>query len=153
MSTSGKGFSCQVAQRAMRGEAMPVSGATKTAAILIGVEALGVAGVAATQVLSLAAAASVPNAVALLLLTLVAAAALAAFSFAVMTGRSWGRSGAIVAQALIFAIAVGSVTGTYPHWGIGLSLGIPALVVFAVLLLAVRDAGSASRAAGPGSED
>ena len=125
---------------------MRVTGAARIAAVLIGIEAAGVIGLAIWQAATLGDAASLPNALALLLLTLVGAVALAAFAVAVARGISWGRSGGIVAQALVFAVAVGAVTGTYPHWGVGIALAVPAVVVFALLLLAVRDAGRDARA-------
>ena len=47
------------------------------------------------------------------MLTAVGAAAVLAFAVAIWRGQSWGRSGGIVTQLLILAVALGAVTGAY----------------------------------------
>ena len=124
---------------------MSVPPIARVATVLVGLEALGLLALAGWQVVSLGAAdvASLPSAIALIVLTLVGAAAVGSFAIGIGTGRSWARSGAIVVQLLVVAVAVGSVTGEYPHWGIAAALGLPAAAVFVVVLLVTRDAGRA----------
>ena len=84
---------------------------------------------------------SIESAVALVVLTLVGAAAVLAFAVAIWRGQSWGRSGGIVTQVLILAVALGAATGAYADPSTALVLAVPALVVLVLLVLAVRDAG------------
>lgn len=81
------------------------------------------------------------TAIALLALTLVAAVAVAAFGVAVIRGRSWGRSGGIVTQLLILAVAIGAATGSYADPVLGLQLAAPAVVTLVLLFAIVRRAG------------
>jgi hypothetical protein len=121
---------------------MPVSRATRTAAVLVGIEAVGVLALAALQVVSLSSGvASLSSAIALLVLTVAGAVAVAAFARAILRGQSWGRSGAVVVQLLIIAVAIGAATGEYAHPGMAFALAVPAAVVFVVVILAARDAG------------
>ena len=83
---------------------------------------------------------SLTTSIALVVLTLIGAVGVAAFAIAVWTGRSWGRSGGIVTQVLIAAIAIGSVQGGAGHWGIALALAAPAVVTFAALIVSARGA-------------
>ena len=117
----------------------------RLAAVLVALEAAGLVALAVWQVVALLSAdtASLDTAIALLVLTAVGAAAVAAFAVAVWRGRSWGRSGAIVTQVLILAVALGAATGSYAEPGAALVLGAPALVVLVLLVLAVREAGTA----------
>jgi len=80
----------------------------------------------------------IDTALALLVLTVICAAAVVAFGVAVMRGRSWGRSGGIVTQLLILAIALGAATGAYAHPLLGLELAIPAIITFVLLVAAAR---------------
>lgn len=84
--------------------------------------------------------ASAVTAIALIALTLIGAALVVVFGVAAMRGRSWGRSGGIVVQLLVLAVAVGAVTGTYGHPLNGLQLGVPALLVLVLLISAARRA-------------
>jgi hypothetical protein len=119
----------------------------RLAAVLVALEAAGLIALVVWQVIALISAdtASIDTALALLVLTAVGAAAVAAFAVAVWRGRSWGRSGAIVTQVLILAIALGAATGSYAEPTTALALGAPALVVLVLLVLAVREAGIAER--------
>lgn len=121
---------------------MPVSRATRTAAILVAIEAVGVLALAALQVVSLGSGvASLASAIALLVLTIAGAVAVAAFARAIARGQSWGRSGAVVVQLLIIAVAIGAATGEYAHPGMAFALAVPAAIVFVAVILAARDAG------------
>lgn len=116
----------------------------RAGAALVALEALGVAALVGWQIVALTAGdtVSLASAIALLVLTAVAAVAMGAFAFAILRGESWGRSGGIVAQLLLLAVALGAVTGTYGAPLIGLALGVPALVVLVVLVLTVKAAGA-----------
>ncbi|KQZ82123.1 histidine kinase [Microbacterium sp. Root166] len=119
----------------------------RIAAVLVALEAAGLVALVVWQVVALLSAdtASIDTAIALLVLTAAGAAAVAAFSVAIWRGRSWGRSGAIVTQVLILAIALGAATGSYAEPATALVLGAPALGVLVLLVLAVREAGTAER--------
>lgn len=123
----------------------------RVAAALLALEALGVLALAAWQVVALAGAdtADPVTAVALIVLTIVGAAAVGAFAAAVWAGRSWGRSGGIVTQLLILAVALGAVTGEHPHLGVALALAMPALGGLVLLFLAARDAHAAEETPTP----
>lgn len=81
------------------------------------------------------------SAIALLVLTVIGAAAVIAFGVATIRGRSWGRSGGIVTQLLVLAVAFGAATGVFAHPLLGLQLAIPAVVALVLLFAAVRRAG------------
>ncbi len=121
---------------------MRTRGATRAATVVLALEAIGTVALAAWQVVALTSGDtdSVVSAVALIVLTIVGAAALAAFAAATWREVSWGRSGGIVAQLLILAIALGATTGAYAHPLIGAALAVPGVVGLAALILAVRRA-------------
>jgi len=114
----------------------------RVAAALLAVEALGVLALAGWQVVALAGAdtSSSVSAIALIVLTVVGAAAVAAFAGATWSGRSWGRSGGVVTQLLILAVAGGALTGPFPHLGTALGLAVPAIAGLALLFAAARAA-------------
>ncbi|HLT66980.1 MAG TPA: histidine kinase [Microbacterium sp.] len=116
--------------------------ATRIASALLALEALVLVLLTGWQIVEMIAgeATSVTTSTALIVLTLIAAVGVAAFAYAVWTGRSWGRSGGIVAQVLIVAIAIGSVQGGAGHWGIALALAVPAVVTFVALIGSARGA-------------
>ena len=87
------------------------------------------------------------SAAALLVLTVAAAAALLAFGAAVWRGQSWGRSGAVVSQVLILAVALGAATGEFAHPLIAAALALPAVVCLILVIAVARRAGRAERAA------
>lgn len=112
----------------------------RIAAVLVGLEALGVLAIVVWQIAALAGGdtESSTSAIALIVLTAAGAALLAAFAVAVWRGQSWGRSGGIVAQLLILAVALGAATGAYAHPLTGLVLAVPAVVTLVLLVLAAR---------------
>ena len=122
---------------------MQTNVAGRAAAIIVGLEATGLAVVVVREIVALTAgdAASAPSAIALLVLTAVGAGAVAAFSVAVWRGWSWGRSGSIVVQLLILAVALGAATGAYADPLIGLLLAIPAVAALILLFVAARRPG------------
>ena len=126
-----------------------------TAGVLVTLEGAGVVALAIWQTLELLGGNtdSVTSAVALLVLTVIGAAAVLAFGIATLRDRSWGRSGGIVVQLLILAVAGGVATGAYAHPLIGLALAVPALVVLVLLLVAVARAGRRNRRAHEGGTD
>ena len=119
----------------------------RIAAGLLALEAVAVIVLLVQQVLALLAGDvdSAESAIALTVLTAVGAAAVAAFAVATWRGQSWGRSGGIVTQALIAAVALGAATGAFAHPVIGLALAAPAIVTFVMLVLAARRAGADRR--------
>lgn len=123
--------------------------ATRTAAILVGLEAIAVAALAAWMIPSLFAGETMDLATAwaLILMTGLAAVALFAFAIAVLRGHGWGRSGAIVAQLLILAVALGAATGAYAHPMVALALAAPAVITLVLVIAAARAAGRRDAAA------
>ena len=113
-----------------------------TAGVLLAGEGAALAVLAALQVVAIAGSdtAEISTAIALLVLTLIGAAAVVAFGVATIRDLSWGRSGGIVVQLLILAVAGGAATGSYAHPLVGLGLAVPAVVVFVLLVVAVRRA-------------
>lgn len=122
----------------------------RVAAVLVTLEGLGVLALAVWQLVALFSGdtGSIESAIALVVLTVVGAAAVVAFGVATWRDQSWGRSGAIVTQLLILAVALGAATGAYADPGIALVLAVPAVVVLVLLVLAVRAAGRAARGGG-----
>ncbi|MEJ1156442.1 MULTISPECIES: histidine kinase [Microbacterium] len=121
---------------------MSTSKRERVAAVLVGLEGVAVAGLVAWQVLALLAGDTgvLSTALALVVLTAVGAAAVLAFSVAIWRNESWGRSGAIVTQLLILAVAVGAATGEFAHPMAAAALALPAVVTLVLLVLAVRAA-------------
>lgn len=124
------------------------------AGVFVGLEGIGLIALAIWQVAALLAGdtASVESAVALLVLTVIGAVIVIAFAVAILRRRSWGRSGGIVTQVLILAVALGAATGAYASPVTGLRIAIPALVTLVLLILTARDAGREPPASddGPG---
>ena len=127
----------------------------RIAAVLVGLEGIGLAALMVREVLAIAAGdtGSIESAIALAVLTLVGAAAVVAFAVAIWRGQSWGRSGGIVTQLLILAVAFGAATGSFADPSIALALAVPALVTLVLLVLAVRDAGRAARGQDGSTDD
>jgi hypothetical protein len=119
----------------------------RVAAVLVGLEGIGVVSLAVWQIVALLAGDtdSIESAIALVVLTLIGAAAVIAFAVATWRGQSWGRSGGIVTQLLVLAVALGAATGAYADPAIALVLAVPAVVTLVLLVLAVRHAGRAAR--------
>ncbi|MET0298002.1 MAG: histidine kinase [Microbacterium sp.] len=120
--------------------------AERVAAILVGLEGAALIVLAAWQIAALAGGDTVSpaSAIALIVLTVAGAAIVLAFAVGVARGRSWGRSGGIVTQVLIVAVAIGAATGAYAHPVTGLVIALPAVVAFVLLVIAARDAGRAA---------
>ncbi|MCP2637465.1 histidine kinase [Microbacterium sp. HD4P20] len=119
----------------------------RVAAVLVALEGLGIVALAVWQIVALVSGdtGSIESAIALVVLTVVGAAAVLAFAVAVWRKLSWGRSGAIVTQLLILAVALGAATGAYADPAIALVLAVPAVVALVLLVLAVREASSGAR--------
>lgn len=127
------------------GEPQPIAASATTwaAAILVGLEATGVAALAGWMMTALITGDTMDlgTALALILMTLVGAVALFAFAVAILRDHGWGRSGAIVAQLLILAVALGAVTGAYAHPLVALALAVPAIITFIAVVAVARAAG------------
>ncbi|MEV8266645.1 histidine kinase [Microbacterium sp. NPDC076911] len=121
---------------------MSTSKRERFAAILVGLEGIVVAGLVAWQVLALLSGDTgvLSTALALVVLTAVGAAAVLAFSVAIWRDESWGRSGAIVTQLLILAVALGAATGEFAHPITAVAIALPAVLTLVLLVLAVRSA-------------
>lgn len=116
--------------------------AARVAAAVVAVEAVGVFILAGWQVSALVSGDvdSLPSAAALLVLTIVGGVAVAAFAVGIVRDVSWGRSGGIVTQLLILAVALGALTGAYAHPLTAAALALPAVVALVLLLAAAREA-------------
>ncbi|WP_203580537.1 histidine kinase [Microbacterium hibisci] len=119
----------------------------RAAAVLVGLEGAGLAALTVRELVAIVTGdtGSLVSAIALLVLTLIGAVAVLAFAVAIWRGQSWGRSGGIVTQFLILAVAIGAATGAFAEPALACALAAPALVVLVLLVLAVRDAGRAAR--------
>ena len=122
---------------------MPASPAERLAALLVGLEGLALVTIAGWEIVALAAGdtESVTSAVALLVLTVVGAVAVIAFAVGIARGQSWGRSGGVVTQLLLLAVAAGALTGLDAQPATAVLLALPAVVTLAVLIAAARRAG------------
>lgn len=87
------------------------------------------------------------SSVALIVLTVVGAIAVVSFAVAVARDQSWGRSGGIVTQLLMLAVAIGAVTGPAPSVGFALLVSVPAVAGLVSLFAAVRRAAARRTAA------
>ena len=126
---------------------MRTKAVARLASVLVGLEGVALGALVVWQIVAVASGdtGSLESAVALIVLTLVGAVAVVAFAVAIWRDRSWGRSGGIVTQALILAVALGAATGAYAHPSTALILAVPAVVALVLLVLAVRDAGRDER--------
>lgn len=113
------------------------------ASVLLAAEAAGVLVLAIWEAFALASGntSSVASSIALLALTALAAAGAGAFAVAVARGSGWGRSGGVVAQLLILAVAGGALTGAYADPAVAAGLAAPAGITLILLLLGARRAG------------
>ncbi|MET0734398.1 MAG: histidine kinase [Microbacterium sp.] len=121
----------------------------RIAGLLVGLEGIGLIALTIWQVVALVAGdtAALDSGLALIVLTAIGAAIVLAFAVAILRGMSWGRSGGIVVQVLIVAVAIGAATGAYAHPVAALALAAPAALTLALLVLTAREAGRA--ASGP----
>lgn len=112
----------------------------RLAAALLTMEALALVVLAGWQVVAMLGGdtAELPTAIALLVFTIVAAAGVGAFAYAVLTDRSWGRSGGVVTQLLVLAVALGALTGQYAHPGVALALAVPGVVGLILIMRAAK---------------
>ena len=108
------------------------------AGVLVGAEGLVVVGAAAWHAVSLFAGPAVSrvSAVALLVLVAIGAVGVCAMAIGILRGQRWARSGGIVVQILLLAVAVGAATGQFAHPSVGLALGVPALVTLVLIIAA-----------------
>ena len=120
-----------------------ISVVERIAAIIVGLEGLGIVVLVVWQVAALFAGDtdSLASAVALLVLTVVGAAAVMVFAVAIWRAISWGRSGGVVTQLLILAVALGAVTGSVADPSTGLALAVTGILGLVALVHAVRAAG------------
>lgn len=122
---------------------MRTNAVARAAAVIVGIEGLALLVLVGWQIVAIVTGdtVSIESSLALAVLTVVGAAAVIAFAVAIWRGLSWGRSGGIVTQLLLLAVALGAATGAYAHPSIALVLAVPAIAALLLLVLAVRDAG------------
>lgn len=118
-----------------------------TAAVIVAAEGVGLAALAVWEFIALVGGdtESALSSIALLVLTGVGAAIVLAFAAGITRWHSWARSGGIVTQLLILAVALGAATGQYAHPLTGLALAVPAVAGLVLLILVARAAGRARR--------
>jgi hypothetical protein len=126
---------------------MRTSASGYAASIVVGIEGIGIAALVVWQILALVAGdtGSLASSIALVVLTAVGAVAVLAFAVAIWRDRSWGRSGGIVTQVLILAVALGAATGAYAEPMSALVLAAPAIVALVLLVFAVHAAGRVAK--------
>jgi len=126
---------------------MQTNAGSRSAAILVALEGAGLVALTAWQIGALFAGdtASIDSSVALAVLTAVGAVAVVGFAVAIWLDLSWGRSGGIVTQLLMLAVALGAATGAYADTSTALILAVPAIATLVLLVLAVRSAGREAR--------
>lgn len=119
-----------------------IASSERAAAVLVGLEGLGLVVLVGWQLVALVSGdtESVSSAIALLVLTAIGAAAVVAFAVAIARDASWGRSGGVVTQLLVLAVALGALTGQYAHPLIALSLAAPAVLGLILLIAGSRAA-------------
>lgn len=122
---------------------MRAPGLALAAAVVLAAEGAALLVFAVIELAGLGAgdAASLPTALALIVLTLIGAAALIAFAIGTRAGRSWARSGGVVFQVLAVALALASLTLQPISWPFTLSVGLPGLLGFALLIASARREG------------
>lgn len=126
---------------------MRTSKLTLAAAALLALEGIALVVIALIEVLGLSRgdAASLPSALALIALTAIGGLGLVGLAFAVLRGRSWGRSGGVVLQILAIATAL-SALGVRPFPALFvLGVAIPGAVGLVLLLLVARREGLTAR--------
>jgi len=122
---------------------MSTTSTERLAGAVLAAESLAVLALVGWQIVALVAGdvVDVVSSLALIVMTVLAAVALGAAAIAVWRGISAGRSGGIVAQLLILAVAIGAATGQYAHPAIAAAIALPALIGIVLLGFAARDAG------------
>ena len=122
---------------------MPSRALSSVAAVIVAAEGVGLGVLAVWELIALIGGDtdSAVSSIALLVLTGIGAVIVLGFAAGIARGRSWARSGGIVAQLLILAVALGAATGQYAHPLTGLALAIPAVAALVLLILVARAAG------------
>jgi hypothetical protein len=102
---------------------------------VLGLESLALVGAGVFLIFEVlvAPADSLASALALTVFVFIAAVWVAALAVGAWRGQAWIRSGAIVVQMLLVALAIGSFQGILPRPDIGWLLLLPAIVVLTLL--------------------
>ena len=121
---------------------MGISIVERVAAGILAAEGLAVLLLAGWEIVALVTgdADDAVSSTALIALTAIGGAALIGFAFATLRGQSWGRSGGIVAQLLMLAVALGAITGPTPSPPTALVTALPAAGGLIALFSATRRA-------------
>lgn len=111
----------------------PAPATLRAAWLLVGLQALGLVGIAVFYLVELAIASpdDVTRAVVTLLLALAAGAGLALVTRGLARRRRWARAPALVTNVLVLPVAWSLVTGD--RWYVGMPLGAWSLAVIALL--------------------
>lgn len=128
---------------------------TIAAAVLLALEAAALLVITLIEVFGLSSgdASSLPSGLGLIALSAVGAVGLAVLAYAVLRGRSFGRSGGLVAQILAIAVALSALTvRPFPAVFV-LSLLIPAVAGVVMLFLLTRRAGAEARQKADAEQD
>lgn len=122
---------------------MPQTRAARVATTILTVESVGVLALALWEILALLTgdSTSVGSSLALIVLTVIGGSAVTAFAVGVTRDRSWARTGGVVVQLLVLAVALGAVTGAYAHPLIGLALATIGVAGLVPLIFDIRRAG------------
>lgn len=122
---------------------MPTTIWDRLAAVAVALEGICLAALVVWEIIALVAGDTgiLSTALALLLLSAIFAAAVLCFAVGLWRGQTWGRSGGIVTQLLILAVALGAATGQYAEPIIALWLALSGVLALVLLVLAVRAAG------------
>jgi hypothetical protein len=114
---------------------MSTAALSRIAAIIVLLEGAGLAVLTGWQAVAIVSGDtdSLTSALALVVLSAIVTVAVLAFGVAIWRGQSWGRSGAIVVQLMILAVAIGALTGAFAHPLIAVALAVPALVALVLV--------------------
>ncbi len=123
--------------------------ASRIAAAILALEAVVVLGLAGLQIVELAQGhvMSMASALALIVLTIIIGAGMAAFSWGLLTGQTWSRSGGIVTQLMALAIALGAITGQFAHPSIAAAIAVPAIIGLVAIFQASKQTAADERRA------
>lgn len=111
------------------------SAAMRLLVALLGAQALGLAALTLFLVIQILTVRpdSYPSAIGIALLAAIAAAWLAAMAVGALRGAAWIRGGAVTAQVLTIAVAIGSFQGLIARPDIGWLLLAPAVLILVLL--------------------
>lgn len=119
----------------------------RVSAVLLIAEGIGIIALAALEIAAILRGdiESLAGAWGLVVLIVASGVIVVVFGFACARGSSWGRSGGILTQLMVLAVALGAITGEGNDYGFAAMLSIPAVIILALLFTATSRAGKAAR--------